>query len=106
MRVPTVSSHPLAAQYTDASTIPGPFFIGTYLSNVNWTDDAILDYLNNTYSPSLVPGADQIINDISDAYNSPDSQSPFNTGNETFGLSVGYKKMSAIRELVNVEFIL
>lgn len=67
---------------------------------MNWTKEAIHSVIRANYSPPVVPGDEweQTIQNFVDSYPFDDVTfgSPFNTGNETFGLSQGYKTMAAI----------
>ncbi|KAK0489148.1 extracellular triacylglycerol lipase precursor [Armillaria novae-zelandiae] len=70
----------------------GTLFIPTTL---NYTEGVIRSIVNANYSPPAVPT--DVMDELMDLY--PDvlaEGSPYNTGNETFGLSPGFKRISAI----------
>jgi len=79
------------------------FIGGAYLATVNWTKEAIHSAIRGNFSPPLVPEDEweQTVTDLIDSYpfDEPSFGSPYNTGNDTFGLSQGYKIMSAISEM-------
>ncbi|KAJ7579027.1 esterase 1 [Mycena floridula] len=87
-----------------------PFIAGTNLDEgtlfvpptVNYTTDVINGLLLSNFSPSvaqispstLAASATKLLELYPD---DPSLGSPFNTGNETFGLSTGYKRVSALQ---------
>ncbi|THV03013.1 esterase 1 [Dendrothele bispora CBS 962.96] len=87
-----------------------PFITGTSLDegtafadpSTNYTNDVVRDNLfKNLSTPFLQRSErsklDQSIQEMLELYpNDPSLGSPFGTGNETFGLSPGFKRMSAI----------
>ncbi|KAK0462856.1 extracellular triacylglycerol lipase precursor [Desarmillaria tabescens] len=80
-----------------------PFIAGTNLDEgtlfssptQNYTEEVIRSIVNASYSPPAVPT--DVMNELMDLYpDDPADGSPYNTGNETFGLSPGNKRISAI----------
>ncbi|KAJ4475097.1 triacylglycerol lipase [Lentinula lateritia] len=88
-----------------------PFISGTNLDEgtsftpptVNYTTELIMDLLITNFSPPAVPSVSetQLENAtmrLLELYpDVPALGSPFNTGNDTFGLSSGYKRVAALR---------
>ncbi|KAK0188686.1 extracellular triacylglycerol lipase precursor [Armillaria mellea] len=81
-----------------------PFIAGTNLDEgtlfspptLNYTEEVIRSIVNANYSPPAVPT--NVMDELMDLYpDVPAEGSPYNTGNETFGLSPGFKRISAIR---------
>jgi hypothetical protein len=73
----------------------GTFFTPTTLNS----EQQIHEYLIANFSPPLVPltQLEHAANRILELYpDDPAVGSPFNTGNETFGLSSSFKRASAI----------
>ena len=80
----------------------GALFIGS-LPAVNWTTEVIASTLRSNFSPPLVPEDEweEVTSGLVASYPfEPAFGSPFNTGNETFGLGTGYKVASAICRLL------
>ncbi|KAK0467071.1 extracellular triacylglycerol lipase precursor [Desarmillaria tabescens] len=80
-----------------------PFIAGTNLDEgtlfssptQDYTEEVIRSLLNAGYAPPAVPT--DVMNELMALYpDDPADGSPYNTGNETFGLSLGNKRMSAI----------
>ncbi|KAK0467016.1 extracellular triacylglycerol lipase precursor [Desarmillaria tabescens] len=80
-----------------------PFIAGTNLDEgtlfspptQDYTEEVIRSIVNANYSPPAVPT--DAMNELMDLYpDDPADGSPYNTGNETFGLSPGFKRISAI----------
>ncbi|KAK0460689.1 triacylglycerol lipase [Desarmillaria tabescens] len=80
-----------------------PFIAGTNLDEgtlfcpmeLNYTNDLLRENLNANFSPTAVPS--NVLNDFLALYpDDPAAGSPYNTGNETFGLSPLYKKCAAL----------
>ncbi|KAG7439417.1 alpha/beta-hydrolase [Guyanagaster necrorhizus] len=81
-----------------------PFISGTNLdegtgqqTNRSFTDGDIKDYIQTTYSafPPYIP--DAILDRFLELYpNDPSLGSPYGTGNESFGLPVGYKRLASM----------
>lgn len=80
-----------------------PFIAGTNLDEgtlfspptLNYTEEVIRSIVNANYSPPAVPT--NVMDELMDLYpDVPAEGSPYNTGNETFGLSPGFKRISAI----------
>ncbi|KAK0484470.1 extracellular triacylglycerol lipase precursor [Armillaria novae-zelandiae] len=72
----------------------GTIFLST---NGSYTDEDIKDYMETTYStfPPTIPGA--ILERFLELYpDDPSLGSPYGTGNETFGLPSGFKKLAAM----------
>lgn len=81
-----------------------PFIAGTNLdegtlfcpTELNYTNNLLLENLNAYFSPPAVPPS--VLGDFLALYpDDPAAGSPYNTGNETFGLSPLYKKCAALR---------
>jgi hypothetical protein len=73
----------------------GTLFLPTTINS----EQQIHEYLIANYSPPLVPPSEleQAVDKILELYpDNPALGSPFNTGNETFGLSSSFKRVSAI----------
>ncbi|KAJ3802306.1 esterase 1 [Lentinula aff. detonsa] len=87
-----------------------PFIAGTNLDEgtlfippaINYTTEVIMNDIIANYSPPAVPSVstgqlEDAVTHLLDLYpDIPALGSPFNTGNDTFGLSPGYKRMSAL----------
>ncbi|KAK0224107.1 Alpha/Beta hydrolase protein [Armillaria fumosa] len=80
-----------------------PFIAGTnldegtlfYPTELNYTNDLLLENLNANFSPPAVPP--NVLGDFLALYpDGPAAGSPYNTGNDTFGLSPFYKKCAAL----------
>ncbi|KAK0455225.1 extracellular triacylglycerol lipase precursor [Desarmillaria tabescens] len=80
-----------------------PFIAGTNLDEgplfsaptQDYTEEVIRSIVNSNYSPPAIPT--DVMNELMDLYpDDPAEGSPYNTGNETFGLSPGFKRISAI----------
>ncbi|SJL04003.1 uncharacterized protein ARMOST_07360 [Armillaria ostoyae] len=80
-----------------------PFIAGTNLDEgtvfdpptLNYTEEVIRSIVNANYSPPAVPT--EVMDELMNLYpDDPAEGSPYNTGNETFGLSPGFKRISAI----------
>ncbi|KAG7445246.1 esterase 1 [Guyanagaster necrorhizus] len=80
-----------------------PFIAGTNLDEgtlfcppeLNYTNDLLSEMLNANFSPPTVP--QNILNELLALYpDDPSAGSPYNTGNETFGLAPLYKKCAAL----------
>ncbi|KAK0205537.1 esterase 1 [Desarmillaria ectypa] len=80
-----------------------PFIAGTNLdegtlfcpTELNYTNDVLREILNTNLSPPTVP--DSVLDEILALYpDDPSAGSPYNTGNETFGLSPLFKKCAAL----------
>ncbi|KAK0484493.1 extracellular triacylglycerol lipase precursor [Armillaria novae-zelandiae] len=81
-----------------------PFIAGTNLdegtlfcpTELNYTNELLLENLNANFSPPAVPP--NVLGDFLTLYpDDPAAGSPFNTGNDTFGLSPLNKKCAALR---------
>lgn len=71
---------------------------GTLFSppTLNYTEEVIRSIVNANYSPPAVPT--DVMDELMNLYpDDPAEGSPYFTGNETFGLSPGFKRISAIR---------
>jgi len=83
--------------------LAGTAFVSPYAA-VDWTREAIHSAIRTNFSPPLVPEDEweQAITSLIDSYpfDDPSFGSPFNTGSNTFGLSPGYKIMSAISKMI------
>ncbi|KAG7445244.1 esterase 1 [Guyanagaster necrorhizus] len=80
-----------------------PFIAGTNLDEgtlfcppeLNYTNDLLRENLNANFSPPTVPR--NVLDDFLALYpDDPSAGSPYNTGNETFGLAPLYKKCAAL----------
>ncbi|KAK0438131.1 extracellular triacylglycerol lipase precursor [Armillaria borealis] len=76
-----------------------PFIAGTNLDEgtvfdpptLNYTEEVIRSIVNANYSPPTVPT--DVMDELMNLYpDDPAEGSPYNTGNETFGLSPGFKR--------------
>ncbi|KAK0194672.1 Alpha/Beta hydrolase protein [Armillaria mellea] len=73
-----------------------PFISGTNLDEA-YTDEDIKDYMATTYSPFPPTISDAILERFLELYpDDPSLGSPYGTGNETFGLPSGYKRVAAM----------
>jgi len=88
----------------------GTLFIGGGYS-VNWTKEVIHSAIRSNFSPALGPSSDgweQTITNLVESYLYDDPSSfgsPFNSGNDTFGLSQGYKIISAISNIFLASYL-
>ncbi|KAK0194653.1 Alpha/Beta hydrolase protein [Armillaria mellea] len=82
-----------------------PFVSGTNLdegtrfrpTNRTYTDEDIKDYMATTYSPFPPTISDAILERFLELYpDDPSLGSPYGTGNETFGLPSGFKRVAAM----------
>ncbi|PBK58395.1 esterase 1 [Armillaria solidipes] len=82
-----------------------PFISGTNLdewtqflpTNRSYTDEDIKDYMAATYSPFPPTIPDAILERLLELYpDDPSLGSPYDTGNETFGLPSGFKRVAAM----------
>ncbi|KAG7445282.1 esterase 1 [Guyanagaster necrorhizus] len=82
-----------------------PFISGTNLdegtlflpTNRSYTDEDIKDYMTATYSPYPPYLSDDILDRLLELYpDDPSLGSPYGTGNETFGLPSGFKRVAAM----------
>ncbi|KAK0460688.1 extracellular triacylglycerol lipase precursor [Desarmillaria tabescens] len=88
-----------------------PFIAGTNLDEgtafcppqLNYTNELLAEILNANFSPPAVPP--QIIDELLALYpDDPAAGSPYNTGEETFGLAPLYKKCAALTGDLTFEF--
>ncbi|KAK0229994.1 triacylglycerol lipase 3 [Armillaria nabsnona] len=82
-----------------------PFISGTNLdegtlglsTTTNFTDENIKDYIQTTYSAFPPYLSDTILDRLLELYpDDPSLGSPYGTGNETFGLPVGWKRVASM----------
>ncbi|KAK0460641.1 triacylglycerol lipase 3 [Desarmillaria tabescens] len=82
-----------------------PFISGTNLdegtgglpTNTTFIDEAIKDYIQTTYSAFPPYLSDEILDQLLELYpDDPSLGSPYNTGNQTFGLPSGWKRVASI----------
>ncbi|KAG7445277.1 esterase 1 [Guyanagaster necrorhizus] len=82
-----------------------PFISGTNLdegtvglsTNTSFTDEVIKDYIQKTYSAFPPYISDDILDRLIELYpDNPSLGSPYGTGNDTFGLPVGYKRVASM----------
>ncbi|KAK0460661.1 extracellular triacylglycerol lipase precursor [Desarmillaria tabescens] len=82
-----------------------PFISGTNLdegtlglsTSINFTDDAIKDFIQTTYSAFPPYLSDEILDQLLELYpDDPSLGAPYGTGNETFGLSPGWKRVASM----------
>ncbi|KAK0460687.1 extracellular triacylglycerol lipase precursor [Desarmillaria tabescens] len=87
-----------------------PFIAGTNLdegtmfcpTELNYTNGLLRQILNANFSPPAVP--DSVLDEILALYpDDPSAGSPYNTGNETFGLSPLFKKCAALTGDLNFD---
>ncbi|KAG7445275.1 esterase 1 [Guyanagaster necrorhizus] len=82
-----------------------PFIAGSNLdegtlglsTNTSFTDEVIRDYIQTTYSAFPPYISDDILDQLLELY--PDDPSlglPYGTGNDTFGLPIGYKRVASM----------
>ncbi|KAK0194651.1 Alpha/Beta hydrolase protein [Armillaria mellea] len=84
-----------------------PFISGTNLdegtlglsTTTNFTDENIKDFIQTTYSAFPPYLSDSILDQFLELYpDDPSLGSPYDTGNETFGLPVGWKRVASMSE--------
>ncbi|KAK0460654.1 extracellular triacylglycerol lipase precursor [Desarmillaria tabescens] len=82
-----------------------PFISGTNLdegtlglsTSINFTDDAIKDFIQTTYSAFPPYLSDDILDQLLELYpDDPSLGAPYGTGNETFGLPSGWKRVASM----------